>query len=38
MEVINNFSAAVYCRKNLENDEPTEKLFGVDEEYGEKKV
>ena len=35
MEVINNFSATVYYRKNLENDDPPEQMFGVDEDYDE---
>ena len=37
MEVINNFSATVYYRKNLQNDEPPEQIFGVDEDYNQKK-
>ena len=34
MEVINNFSATVYYRQNLEGDDQT-KLFGIDENYDE---
>ena len=37
MEVINNFSATVYYRKNLQNDDPPDQMLGVDEDYNDKK-